>query len=290
MFNSGGIMVSIIRCTLFFFIASVALAQTGGSRITGTVTDASGALVRGASVTARNEASEPRVTILPATGNRYVISDFIGDHAGSGDGPQGFLVEFPNPGGELRPHWHEVNQYQVVVEGDCNVGAHRAAPITVHYADAYTTYGPIIAGDEGFSFFTLRGEHTRGTYYMPQSKHLLPRKRGREIVRHAADVLDGLAPDSCTVEPLIEPHADGLMTTLISLGPRSTASAPSPNEGGGQYYLVASGSVIVEEQEKGRLSLLFVSPNEKAPQIRAGPDGAVVVCMQLPRKAAEEAT
>src|SRR6266404_4560671 len=50
-------MVSIIRFTLFFLMTGVALAQTGTSRITGTVTDVSGALVPGATVTARSEAT-----------------------------------------------------------------------------------------------------------------------------------------------------------------------------------------------------------------------------------------
>ncbi len=50
-------MISTVRCTLFFLVAGVAFAQTGGSRITGTVTDVFGALVPGATVTARNEAT-----------------------------------------------------------------------------------------------------------------------------------------------------------------------------------------------------------------------------------------
>src|SRR5882762_10020593 len=50
-------MVSIIRFTLLFLMTGVALAQTGTSRITGTVTDVSGALVPGATVTARSEAT-----------------------------------------------------------------------------------------------------------------------------------------------------------------------------------------------------------------------------------------
>src|SRR5262245_12972428 len=50
-------MVSLIRQVTFLLIASVALAQTATSRIAGTVTDASGALVPGAMVTAKNEAT-----------------------------------------------------------------------------------------------------------------------------------------------------------------------------------------------------------------------------------------
>src|SRR5215467_7658681 len=50
-------MLSLIRQVTFLLIAGVALAQTATSRITGTVTDASGALVPGAMVTANNEAT-----------------------------------------------------------------------------------------------------------------------------------------------------------------------------------------------------------------------------------------
>src|SRR5438093_11938371 len=47
----------VIRLTIFLLIAGRVLAQTATSRITGTVNDASGALVPGAMVTARNDAT-----------------------------------------------------------------------------------------------------------------------------------------------------------------------------------------------------------------------------------------
>src|SRR3989441_3073062 len=50
-------MGSVIRQTIFRVMATAAPAQTATSRITGTVSDASGALVPGAMVTARNEAT-----------------------------------------------------------------------------------------------------------------------------------------------------------------------------------------------------------------------------------------
>src|SRR2546427_3823087 len=50
-------MGSGIRQTIFLVMAAAALAQTATSRITGTVSDATGALVPGAMVTAKNEAT-----------------------------------------------------------------------------------------------------------------------------------------------------------------------------------------------------------------------------------------
>jgi len=48
---------SIFALLLFLLFASLAVAQTSTSRISGTVTDATGAVVPGATVTAKNEAT-----------------------------------------------------------------------------------------------------------------------------------------------------------------------------------------------------------------------------------------
>ena len=235
----------------------------------------------------RAEVDKPRESIHPTTGMRYLISDFFGDHTARGEGPQGFLVEFPNPGGHIRPHFHDVNQFQVVVEGNCRVGTHPAASVAVHYADAYTTYGPIVAGDQGFSFFTLRAESTRGSNYMPESKHLLTRKRGRELAYHISEgKTDGANGDACAVTPLIAQEVDGLTAALIALAPGAKGWGCSPRDGAGQYYLVVSGSLLHNRKELGRLSLLFLSPEDNAPELSASGEGATVLCMQLPRQAA----
>jgi hypothetical protein len=75
--------------------------------------------------------------------------------------PTMFLVE--QPAGKVLPtHWHRENQFQVVVGGGGTMGRHEIAPIMVHYAGAYSGYGPIIAGPEGVKYFTIRAVFEQG--------------------------------------------------------------------------------------------------------------------------------
>ena len=64
-------MGSVIRLTILLVIATAALAQTATSRITGTVGDASGALVPGAMVTAKNEATGVTYTQMTTEAGLY---------------------------------------------------------------------------------------------------------------------------------------------------------------------------------------------------------------------------
>ena len=65
------------------------------------------------------------------------------------------LIEQP-AGFEFMPHFHRQNQFQVFVGGSGSLGRHALAPVVVHYAGAYTGYGPLLAGPEGIQYFTLR--------------------------------------------------------------------------------------------------------------------------------------
>ena len=71
------------------------------------------------------------------------------------DGPQAFLVDLPEPGATVEPHFHDVDQFQVIVRGEGRFGKDRVSEFCFHYADAYTPYGPIVGPAEGISFFTL---------------------------------------------------------------------------------------------------------------------------------------
>ena len=77
--------------------------------------------------------------------------DYIGTSGTIADGPQGFLVERPYAGARIDPHFHDIDQFQVIVAGDGRMGKKAVQPITFQYADAYTPYGPIVADDDGIS-------------------------------------------------------------------------------------------------------------------------------------------
>src|SRR5262245_6284358 len=69
-------------------------------------------------------------------------------------GPQVYLAE-SEPGDRVPPHVHLVDEFQVSLLGGGSIGNHLVAGVTVHYADAFSPYGPLLAGPAGLSFFTV---------------------------------------------------------------------------------------------------------------------------------------
>ena len=69
--------------------------------------------------------------------------------------PNAALIK-QSPHSVLRPHFHQASQFQIFVAGGGKLGRHDIKPFTAHYAGQQTGYGPIIAGPEGISYFTLR--------------------------------------------------------------------------------------------------------------------------------------
>jgi len=197
------------------------------------------------------------------------------------EGPQAFLVQVLDPGGSIQPHFHDVDQFQVIVQGDGVIGKKPLRPITAQYADAYTPYGPIISRDDGISFFTLRQSASAGHFHMPGSRDKMRVRAGRNI---AAQFQTGEIPKSANDQvwlPL-QQSEDGLRMDGIRLGPHTTA-APPPSDGGCQFYLVCSGSLVHEGQALPTQSLIYVEIGEAPPALLAGPDGAEVMLLQFPK-------
>jgi hypothetical protein len=200
--------------------------------------------------------------------------------------PVAYLIE-TDECGEITPHFHRADQFQVIVGGEGLLGKKPVSATTVHYANAYTPYGPIVAKGSSIHFFTLRNGWDPGGKRMPQSRVELKPVERKYVLGEAArawsvDELAGLK--STERAPLIAEEPSGLSAMLHRLPPNSRVTGPDPATGRGQFWLVTSGSVEMSGQNGGPRTCLFVSPEETACTLSAGEGGAEILIMQFPLK------
>ena len=197
-------------------------------------------------------------------------------------GLHAFLLWHKKPQGVIRPHFHAVDQFQVFARGDGSIGKSAATPVTVHYSDRYSTYGPIVGGEDGIGFYTLRKAKDPGPQYMPESRLRKLRRSGRNLTSKPIGAGPPSQAAGARTETLIEEHRDGLAAWVLSLPPGEAAAAPDPSGGGGQYLLVVGGSAAAGGQDLPAWSCGFVDPAEPPARLTAGSEGASVLVLQYP--------
>ncbi len=196
-------------------------------------------------------------------------------------GPQAYLADLVNAGASIGAHFHDVDQFQLFVRGTGRLGRWPLTDRTFHYADAFTTYGPIVSEDAGVSFFTLRCAAALGHYHMPGSAEHHRGKRGRNIVVQLPEVASLGAGETHT-DVLIPPHTDGLTALRYSLGPGATAKVGA-SEAGSRYLVVTHGALRSSGEHLETGSLLHLEPGETL-DIAAGSDRAGEgLLLQFPR-------
>jgi hypothetical protein len=213
------------------------------------------------------------------TGRRV---NYIGSPGLIDDNPQAFLVDRLYSGARINPHFHDIDQFQVVVDGYCTMGKRPAAPVSFQYADAYTPYGPIVGAEQGFAFFTLRPIASGGFFAMPGNRENMKCRAGRNIVGQFDTDRPRPQPGAVVHEVLMATQDDGANAVGIRLGAGACAAGLESNAGG-QYYLVCEGEVMRGDQHLPRRSLVHVAPGEAPPTFHAGEDGADVLLVQFAR-------
>ena len=206
--------------------------------------------------------------------------------------PMAFLVE-KEGAAIVKPHFHSADQYQVVVQGSGRLGIHDIGTVAVHYTDAYSAYGPIIAADEGVSWFTLRNAWDPGARYMPAERQQL--REARAQFQHREATCGPLPPLSdrelaaltgVTSSEVIEETKDGLGTWRYTVPANGSLTGPDPARGGGQFWVVTAGTAAVLGGSLLSVqSCVFVGPDDEAARLTAGPLGADLLCMQFPKRA-----
>jgi hypothetical protein len=246
------------------------------------------------------EEAHARARQVHVNGRDYTLAEYVGAAPKKGmyvEGnevndnglPQGFLVHQP-PNAITPAHFHEPNQFQVFVEGNGRIGAFPAAPLTIQYANGHTPYGPIVAFEEGVKYFTLRQRWDPGAKYLPASRDKLIKGNQRTRVKGGLGVSDEAARrarSEAAVEVVFAEEADGLAGWMVRLGPGGSCVLEEPAKGGGQYLVVAAGTLVAPDgRTLPRLSTVFISPEEARQTALAGPEGLDLLVLQFPRLAA----
>ena len=203
--------------------------------------------------------------------------------------PMAYLVE-EDAHSVLNAHFHKADQFQIFVQGDGKLGSHPIKALCIQYTGAGSAYGPIVAGDNGISYFTLRNTYTAKAYFMPGAREELRsfQSNHREVfgdveAPRSEDALQNLkSVESSTV---IEKTPDGMAVWRYFVPPGANVSGPEPSSGSGQFWMVLGGEL--ENAEKvlmPKSSCVFVSHDEKAYVAKAGGKGLDVLVAQFPVK------
>jgi hypothetical protein len=215
----------------------------------------------------------------PGSGRVIGHATYFGPNRAIARGPQGFFTDF-GPNFLINPHFHRVDQFQIIVRGEAKLGKQPLVPVTIHYADGFTPYGPIVCGAEGMAFFNLRSHSDVGGYPMPGSRAELERRAGRTWTEHTRLALDDQSR-SLKIQSLVDLQDDGLGAFEIVAGP-GVSLLSDVVAGACRYELILAGSLEIGGQSLPRHSCVFASAGEVLDSRRAGPDGVHLLDLQLP--------
>jgi hypothetical protein len=221
--------------------------------------------------------------------DRLILDDvprYSDPQAGEVRSPQAFLVE-QEAGAVVPPHFHYVDQFQVVVAGAGLLGRHAVAPLSVHFAAAHTGYGPIQPGEGGLAYFTFRASADEtGAQYLPAARSRMRAGPRRNVVVPRIEVatpteLARLSQGEVVIA-LDEPGGLAVCTLLLPAG--GSLQAPDAAHGHGASMLVVAGALSCAGRLCTAWSCLHVSMSEGAVSLHAGTSGAQVLYLRYPKQ------
>lgn len=222
---------------------------------------------------------------IDVRGDEYYKSEWLESGQDPLLSPTIFLVEQP-PNTSLHGHFHGENQFQVFVRGEGRIGTHAIQPVSVHYAGAYTGYGPLISGPEGVFYFTIRAVFEVGTMSTSDSSKMVrgPKRQCVSEPRPPTEPAVLAKLTAVETEDLIAMQPDGIAARLVRLPPGGQVKGFDPASGGGQFFIVLGGELLYEGRALQHWESIFVSSDEAAVWLKAGAGGLEVLCLQMAPK------
>lgn len=198
--------------------------------------------------------------------------------------PTIFLVEQP-AGMVLPAHFHRNNQFQLVVAGAGKIGPKKLEPVTIHYAGAYTAYGPLAAGPDGLKYFTIRPIQESGMQVVAETPQAeWPQGPRSHATSKQVAVLSDHELAQVTQLDTLNAFAGegGMRADVCILSPGSKLDFSCHDEAEGVFIIVLAGSVEVETVTLGLWESVFLSSDKLETLIRAGAGGAQVAILAPP--------
>lgn len=235
-------------------------------------------------------ADETRHRRVLDNGFSFHRSEWMQSGTGPGLSPTVFLVEQP-PNSALAPHFHMQNQFQVIKDGCGTLGAHAVGPGSVHYAGAFTGYGPLVAGPDGLGYFTIRAVHESGANFLPATRDRLRRgpKRHAQGPLHAPLEAGALRWLGSTRKVQLIAPLDDLEAFALQLPPFSSVEAGEAR-GSGQFQLVLAGTLQTPQGSLDAWESRFLAPDEDTGRCSAGASGLHLLVLKMPALAPDYAT
>lgn len=200
--------------------------------------------------------------------------------------PSAFLARY-DPGDRSCTHFHTVDQFQILVKGKGRLGRHQVSPYCVHFARAYTPYGPLHADEEtGWTFMTLRTRYDPGAQRLPGALAKLNQVPDRKPWQVTSTATFPARSSGVSLLEIPDIKDDcGLFVSSLALAPGTRTVAPAASGGDGQFVVAVEGSLLQENREREALTVVYIRPDENAFEIHAGPQGLEALILNFPRVA-----
>ncbi|MFM8546076.1 MAG: hypothetical protein ACKODB_00385 [Betaproteobacteria bacterium] len=234
----------------------------------------------------RENAQQHRKAGQLFNGTRYFRNDFFVSPEGDVCSPQCYLVE--QSADSINPtHFHIQNQFQLFTRGAGTIGRSPKdlGPFIVHYAGAYTGYGPIVAGSDGVDYITMRAFRDPGAKFVPQQRAVLKPGPKRHWASPPLSALDETVLSQLKEPALVAVHgpdSDGLAIEQLRIPARSSVAVRLAPSAAGMFIIVLGGAIEEQGHRLQYLENLFVSHRSAPHSLCTGDSPAEVLILHMP--------
>jgi len=245
-----------------------------------------------ATVIAYDDAKVNQRTRTSSDGKSVNVATPLLGRRGDPSLPLASLATFP-PGRVSTPHFHDVPQFQIMLDGRGKMGRRDIKTNSVHFSRPNTPYGPFTSTDDSsLTCLIIRSRPDTGAQHDPDAIAQLSRMPDRNPWQFTHDVsVPELGSANFAMQAVPELcDAHGLATYALRMRPGVTVLTPDPSVGEGLFVVVQKGSLIHENKEAKALTLVHVSTGERAFEIRAGSAGMEGLIVRFPNPVTQSAS